>query len=456
MPLNIVRDDLVNAQADAIVLPSNTQLVVQGGAGEAVARKAGRFRVRRACRKIGGCPTGSAVHTPAFSLPARYLIHAVGPVWQGSPDDAAKLRSAYDAALELSAQLGCASVALPLLSAGSFGCPAHVSLSLALASIEDFLAHTDLDVTLVLFDKRAMRAGLDFIGEIESRIDDAYVENAHSRSYETAELAPYDEAVLAPYDEAAVAAPDETAGLAPYDEAVLAPPGEASTSPQDTARIPLPRAAEPFTTQAAKPAQASVPHKTRRSAERASAIPRAVRRPYFPADAASLQDTAPGATSPHDLTPSAAPGATSPLDVTPAATSPHDLAPDAAFAGSATLEERLGNMESSFSETLLALIDESGKTDAEVYRRANMTRQHFSKIRNNVGYRPSKPTVLALCVALQLDLGQTRDLLARAGFALTHASKFDIILEYFIERGMYDPFKINETLFYFDQPLIGG
>lgn len=121
-----------------------------------------------------------------------------------------------------------------------------------------------------------------------------------------------------------------------------------------------------------------------------------------------------------------------------------------------SLEERLGGMQRGFSETLLELIDKSNKTDAQVYRRANMTRQHFSKIRNNVGYRPTKPTVLALCVALELDLSQTQDLLERAGFAFSPASKFDIIVEYFIEKGVFDPFKINETLFYFDQPLLGG
>ena len=118
------------------------------------------------------------------------------------------------------------------------------------------------------------------------------------------------------------------------------------------------------------------------------------------------------------------------------------------------LETRLDDLDEGFSATLLHLIDESGMTDAQVYRRANMTRQHFSKIRNNAGYHPTKATVLSLCVALKLGLPETRDLLERAGYALSHASKFDIIVEYYIERGVFDPFQINETLFYFDQQLL--
>ena len=127
----------------------------------------------------------------------------------------------------------------------------------------------------------------------------------------------------------------------------------------------------------------------------------------------------------------------------------------AAAAQADDLESRLGALDEGFSQTLLKYIDRSGLTDAQVYRRANLTRQHFSKIRSNVGYQPKKPTVVALCIALNLDLLQTRDLLARAGFALSHASKFDIIVEYFIEHGIYDLYKINETLFYFDQQILG-
>jgi O-acetyl-ADP-ribose deacetylase (regulator of RNase III) len=123
---------------------------------------------------------------------------------------------------------------------------------------------------------------------------------------------------------------------------------------------------------------------------------------------------------------------------------------------SARLDDLVGNLDESFSATLLRLIDATGKKDSEVYNRANIDRRLFSKIRSNAHYAPSKPTVLAFAVALELNLDQTEDLLERAGFALSHSRKFDVIVEYFIQSRKYDIFKINEVLFNYDQPLLGG
>lgn len=121
-----------------------------------------------------------------------------------------------------------------------------------------------------------------------------------------------------------------------------------------------------------------------------------------------------------------------------------------------SLDDALKRLDESFSEMLLRKIRESGMTDAACYKKANIDRKLFSKIKNDKHYQPSKSTAIAFCLALELPMGEMRDLLSKAGYAMTHASKFDIIVEYFVRRGNYNVFEINEALFAFDQNIIGA
>jgi O-acetyl-ADP-ribose deacetylase (regulator of RNase III) len=135
---------------------------------------------------------------------------------------------------------------------------------------------------------------------------------------------------------------------------------------------------------------------------------------------------------------------------------PNMAQPKAALQQSAGIDDLVGNLDEPFASTLLRLIDAKGKTDVEIYKRANIDRKLFSKIRTGKGYTPGKRTIVALAVALELNLAETDDLLERAGYALSHSQKFDVIVEYFIVSGKYDIFEINEVLFKYDQPLLGA
>ena len=134
----------------------------------------------------------------------------------------------------------------------------------------------------------------------------------------------------------------------------------------------------------------------------------------------------------------------------------HGAAKNASYAMPKDLGDYLDRIDAGFSETLLKLIDKSGEKDSDIYKRANVDRKLFSKIRSNPAYKPSKATALAFALALHLDLNETNDLIGRAGYVLSHSSKADLAVECFIEHQIYNIDRINEVLYAHDLPLIGG
>ena len=336
MPLIIVRNDITKMPVDAIVNAAKESLLGGGGVDGCIHRAAGPELLQE-CRRLGGCKTGDAKLTKAYRLPCKYVIHTVGPVWNGGKcGEREQLAPCYRTSLALAQAHSCETVAFPLISSGVFGYPKDQALRVAVDTISEFLAENDMTVYLVVFSRAAYQIGNKLFADIASYIDDHYVD-AHT----------------------------------------------------DSRR-----------------------ERMRRSFD--------------------LQSQ--------------------PLSVY------EDAAPQYASASVASdnLDDLLAHLDAGFSETLLKLIDRSGKKDAEVYKKANVDRKLFSKIRNNPDYKPSKSTAIAFAIALELNLDETRDLIARAGYALSASSKFDVIIEYFIMQRDYDIFKINEALFAFDQSLLGA
>ncbi len=171
MPLKIVRNDITKMKVDAIVNAANRTLLGGGGVDGCIHRAAG-IGLLQECMKLGGCETGSAKITGAYKLPCRYVIHTVGPVWNGGGHgEKEKLISCYRTSLELAKEAGCETVAFPLISSGIYGYPKDEALKVATDTITDFLLKNDMTVYIVIFDKESLNIGKKLFSDIEEYID---------------------------------------------------------------------------------------------------------------------------------------------------------------------------------------------------------------------------------------------------------------------------------------------
>lgn len=332
MPFHIVRNDITKLNTDAIVNAANERLLAGGGVCGAIFAAAGADKLQAECNEVGYCDIGSAVITNGYNLLAKYIIHTVGPIYGQNPkEEENQLYSCYISSLNLAKSKKLSSIAFPLISSGIYGYPKAEALKIATRAIKEFLAKEEMDIYLVVYDKKSFEISGKLFEKVQSFIDETLIIPETNRQLNSYEM------------------------------------------------------------------QMSMP--------------------------LNLSEECAGRTVEKLLK-------------------------------KRSLNDLLNKDVETFSQMLLRLIDEKGMTDVEVYKRANIDRKLFSKIRGK-NYTPRKYTVIALAIALRLNLDEAKDFLRRAGYALSECNKFDVIIEYFIENEQYDIFEINETLFYFEQPLLG-
>jgi len=361
MPFQIIRNDITKVKADAIVNTANPKPAIGSGTDSAIYHAAGEADLLAERRKIGDIAPGNAAVTPAFRLRAKHIIHTVGPAWvDGRHGEHEILHSCYKNSLELAAELSAESIAFPLIATGVYGFPRDEALNIALSEIGKFLLTHDMEVILVVFDRKAFELSEELVGEIEAYIDDHGVRAARDEEY-----------------------------------------GEYGNW------------------------EHSQSIRRRRELEDLQM--------YHSSFADVSEDIIPDAMS--------MPEAAAPV-----------MLPD--MEGK-SLDEILDDAGQSFQQRLFELIDQSGMDDVSVYKKANIDRKVFSRIRCKADYKPKKKTAVAFAIALRLDMPTMLDLLSRAEIAFSPNNKFDLIITYFVTNGNYDIYEINAALFKYGQPILG-
>ena len=345
-------------KVDAIVNTTNEEMVGYSGVDFAVHEGAGA-ELDKECRLLAPLGLGTAKITKGYNLDAKYIIHTSGPIWQGGlAGESIILKSCYLESLKLAVEMGCESVAFPLISAGAYGYPKDQVLKFAVQIITEFLFNHELTVYLCVFDRTSYEFSKELFNEISEFIDDDYgFKEKHGFTHR------FNERATARRRDVC----EEETITADFSECYIA------------------------------------------------------------------EDCAPVA----EMMPCAAPA-------------------EYGSVKNKSLEEYMKAMDKSFAYKLFDYIDSKGMTDVECYKKANVDKKTFSKIKcNPQTYKPSKQTAVAFAIALELTLDETQDLLSSAGLTLSRSFVFDKIIRYFIQKGNYNVFEINEALFEFDQVLLG-
>ena len=354
MPIKIIRQDITKIKCDAVVNPTDIYLSGSGGTDAAIHKSAGS-KLDEHCKQIGMISVGESIVTPSYNMPfCKYIIHVVGPRWEnGLSGEHILLRSCYLQALKLAAENQCESVALPLISSGTYGCPKETVLRVAIDAISEFLEQHEMNVYVLVYDKNSYSISKHLQEDIESFIDDHYVDDYERARREQRREIHYTERMMGSF-----------------------------SSP-----------------------------KSREIKSNTYCLDERLERKESSDECST-------------------------------------------FNGS--LLDLLDRLDKGFSETLFAYIDKKGISDVEAYKRSNVSRKVFSKIKCTPNYTPSKITAISFAIGLRLNIRETKDLLASAGMCLSRSSKFDVIIEYFITTGKYNSIHdVNEVLYQYDQSLLG-
>ncbi|MCR4702792.1 MAG: macro domain-containing protein [Saccharofermentans sp.] len=388
MAFKIVRNDITLIEADAIVNTANPGPLYMAGTDSAVYEAAGAEKLLEERQKIGPIKEGQTAVTPAFGLPAKYIIHTVGPVWDGGDKGEKEiLKNCYLNCLNKAVELGIESIAFPLISTGVNGFPKAEALLTATSVFSSFLSEHDMDITLVVFDNESFTLSGRIFAGVDQFIDENYVEEKAVEEY-----------------------PDEEV---PFElPNFCLPPEDAAKEPRLSRR------------------------------ERRRARPKFLRAEESRSAPPDMDACMGGAMGGAAMASAAHMAAAAPVGAAPVPVK-------------RSLEDVVKQVSETWSESLLRMITEKGYTDIEVYKRANVDRKLFSKIRSNKDYKPKKPTALAFALALKLNVDETKDFLGRAGYALSKSSVSDLIVEYFIDNGVYDIMTINLALYEHNEPLLG-
>jgi O-acetyl-ADP-ribose deacetylase (regulator of RNase III) len=407
MPFKIVRNDITKMNTQAIVNTANKYATVGTGCDSAIYNAAG-YDELLAYRKenIGDVPEGEVFITPGFNLNAEYIIHAVSPLYvNGNEFEDEKLHLCYRKSLTLAAEYSIESIAFPLISTGGFGYPKEEGLRIAIDEINAFLLNHNMMIYLVVFDDKTTALGGRIYPDLEEYIDLNYVVKKIKQEYD-----------------------DFT-----VDDRNLSYSSFSNRNPFHFGAGEKRQGFSSIFKKSSKNSSKSSSDWSESFDEAKACKPDSIEEFDKYDEYNDFEEIAEYGISDNEEI-------LADVAEEPPAYIPFDEKYENKLA------ERMQHLTDTFSEYLLYLIQDKNMQNADVYKRAIVDKKTFSKIKNNKDYHPQKLTALCLCVGAKLNLDESKDLLARAGYALSPCDKTDIIFSFFIENEIYDMLELDIQL----------